>query len=66
MAPSTNNAFRLGWEAGNRRGEATPRQSERILRAMLRREPSQSEVDAFGQGSIDGELGDTFRLELAR
>lgn len=59
-----NNAFRLGYEAGERRGEATPRQSERILRRMLGRAPTRAEVDAFGQGSVDGQLGDTFRLDL--
>ena len=56
-------AFALGWEAGRRRGEASPRESERLLRGLLRRAPSQDEEDAFGQGSVDGEAGDRWRLD---
>jgi hypothetical protein len=57
-------AFALGFEAGSRRGEATPRQADRLLRGLLRRAPTADELDAFGQGSIDGARGDRFRLEL--
>lgn len=64
MDKALGHAFALGFEAGARRGEATPRQSERLLRTLLGRPATSSEVDAFGQGSVDGQAGDRFRLEV--
>lgn len=56
--------FGLGFESGRRRGEVTARQGERLLRGLLRRHATTDEIDRFCQGSVDGELGDRFRLEL--
>lgn len=57
-------AFILGFNHGKYRCEATPRQSDTLLRALIHTEPTQSEVDAFGQGSVDGAAADRFRLDL--
>lgn len=55
--------FAMGWEAGRRRGEVTPRQAERLLRGLLCRIPEAVEVDIFCNGSVDGQVGDRWRLD---
>lgn len=59
----TQRVFAMGWEAGNRRGETSARQAARLLRGLLRRWPTQPEVEVFCNGSVDGASGDRWRLE---
>lgn len=58
----TTRAFRLGFEYGTILGEASPREAEAWLLRDLKRMPSDSEIEAFCNGSDDGRRGDRFRL----
>ncbi len=56
-------AFAIGFLEGASTGEASPRESEDFLRPFVSdREPTLREIEAFGQGSVDGAARDTFRL----
>ncbi|HEV8673035.1 MAG TPA: hypothetical protein VGX21_03235 [Methylomirabilota bacterium] len=58
MAAATRSAFVAGWYRGALLGEATPREI-----ATEHPEYSIAEVDAFGQGSVDGAAGDAWRRD---
>ncbi len=56
----TRAAFALGWWDGALFGE----QSAREAAARRPELTTAAELDAYGQGTIDGALGDTFRRDL--
>lgn len=56
-------AFAMGFMEGAKRGESSARESEELLRPFVSdREPTVGEIEAFGQGTVDGAARDTFRL----
>ena len=56
-------AFAIGFMEGASTGEASPRESEDFLRPFVSdRAPTVGEIEAFGQGTVDGAARDTFRL----
>jgi hypothetical protein len=58
VSAATRAAFVAGWYRGALLGEATPRET-----ATEHPEYSTAEADAFGQGSVDGAAGDTWRRD---
>ena len=52
-------AFEQGWSYGDRYGEASMREIETV-----RPDLSVSQAQAFAQGTVDGAIGDRYRLDL--
>lgn len=59
-------AFTRGWKYGNDWGAATTARARDEIRHHLWSDPTDADVEAFLQGSLDGEVGDCTRLHAGQ